>query len=770
MHSILSTKQIFHVIICLLAFSVHAKSQPTGQIKGLVYDSQTMGPLPGATIIYGKDRGTATDENGFYQFVAESSNIVVRIQYIGYNPAQRELFIPAGDTIILNIGLEPHVTEIEQVVVSAGRVEQRISDLTVSLSLIRPAVISSSHITDVSELMNKVSGVEVLDGQASIRGGSGFSYGAGSRVMVLVDGLPMLSADAGGVKWQSLPMENLSQIEIIKGASSVLYGSSALNGIINFRTAPATKAGETRFFAESGIFGSPRQKDWIWWDSPRVFSNLSFSHLKKYGNTDVGIGTFMQLDNGYRKLNEDKLGRANLRVLHYNQQLEGLSYGIVISGYMNKKQDFILWENAHTGALKQNVSTAQILHGSTLALDPSISYSQKGRFNHDLRSRILLSDNTFPDGGQNNSNTRSMHSEYQLRFRASEAVAVNAGLSQYFSSIQSAFYGDHHASNSAVYAQTDINPFERLKLVAGLRLEQNTLNGEKDHIAPLFRAGINYRAFDITFLRASYGQGYRYPSIAEKHAATTLGAVSIIPNPDIGSESGWNSELGVKQGLRFGDFEGLVDLSLFYSQNSDLIEYVFGFYQNPKTEEYGFGFKATNIEHSRVYGLELEFMITSRSGPINHSITGGYVYMYPVEFNPYTRRNTNTHLKFRRKHAMNLNFTSGFQRFEFGLHFYAKSRILNIDDVFLNPLTREEILPGFYDYWISNNRGYIVMDTSIAYNINQRYKLSFIVKNMTNTEYMGRPGDIQPHRNISLRISGKLGTTSSGNLHPARHL
>ncbi|MCK7529809.1 MAG: hypothetical protein MZV63_01490 [Marinilabiliales bacterium] len=55
----------------------------------------------------------------------------------------------------------------------------------------------AAHITDAQELITKTPGIEVLDGQASIRGGSGFSYGVGSRVLALIDGLPMMSADAG---------------------------------------------------------------------------------------------------------------------------------------------------------------------------------------------------------------------------------------------------------------------------------------------------------------------------------------------------------------------------------------------------------------------------------------------------------------------------------------------------------------------------------------------------------------------------------------------
>jgi outer membrane receptor protein involved in Fe transport len=87
---------------------------------------------------------------------------------------------------------------------------------------------------------------------------------------------------------------------------------------------------------------------------------------------------------------------------------------------------------------------------------------------------------------------------------------------------------------------------------------------------------------------------------------------------------------------------------------------------------------------------------------------------------------------------------------------YARSKTLNIDDVFLNPKTRDEILPGFYDYWLENNTAYFVMDGNIGYRLTNALKVSVALKNITNTEYMGRPGDIQPHSNLSLRLSGRF--------------
>ena len=83
------------------------------------------------------------------------------------------------------LSLETESQLISQIVVSADRMEQKESELTVSMDVIRPDLIAHSHITDAQELITKTPGIEVLDGQASIRGGSGYSYGVGSRVLAL---------------------------------------------------------------------------------------------------------------------------------------------------------------------------------------------------------------------------------------------------------------------------------------------------------------------------------------------------------------------------------------------------------------------------------------------------------------------------------------------------------------------------------------------------------------------------------------------------------
>ena len=731
-------------------------AETEGIIKGKVVDRNTGIPLAGVYVIYGKNLGTTTDQNGLYLIENVSGRLNITFQFLGYESVTKEVSLKNNETVGLDVELEMRISEIDQIVVSANKTEQKIGELTVSMDVIKDSFISGNHITDPQEIINKTTGIEVIDGQASVRGGSGFSYGAGSRVLALVDGLPMVSADAGNIKWQFLPLENLSKIEIIKGASSVLYGSSAMNGVINFRTADASNTPVTNFYTETGIYGKPDNRERIWWDTPRVFASASFSHLQKFGKTDVGISANLLDDEGYRRLNGEKLGRLTLKLKHFNQKLAGLTYGLNINSGYTKKRDFVLWENAGAGALKQQETATVVLHGTYLAIDPYVTLKKGDIYRHDLRMRFQSTLNRFPESEKTNSDAYSVFAEYQYWRKLTGFMDLTAGVTQNFSLVRSNMYNDHNGFNVAGFAQFEISPFNRVKAVAGVRVEQNALDGIYDRIVPVFRAGLNWQVANYSFLRLSFGQGYRYPSVAEKHASTTLGSVSIFPNPDIMPESGWSTEAGIKQGIMIGRISGQADFSVFMSQNSNMIEYYLSFYTDPVSGLTSTGFKATNIEQSRVYGGELELIAGGSIGKVYTTFTGGYTYIYPVEFNQSTQKNTGEYLKYRRKHSGKASVRASWKKIESELSFYARSKILRIDSFFLNQETGEAILPGFPEYWKTHNTGYCLVDGTFGYKLTSKYTLSLAVKNLTNTEFMARPGDIQPQRNYSLRFSGNF--------------
>ena len=111
-----------------------------------------------------------------------------------------------------------------------------------------------------------------------------------------------------------------------------------------------------------------------------------------------------------------------------------------------------------------------------------------------------------------------------------------------------------------MYLQLEQKLWEKLDLTAGLRaeyFEQDGRQGDsqfyfKDSTAklpvyPIFRAGIHYEPVKGTHLRTSYGQGIRYPSVAERYTVTNVGALNIFPNSNLTPEKGWAAELGIKQ-------------------------------------------------------------------------------------------------------------------------------------------------------------------------------------------------------------------------------
>jgi len=733
----------------ILAFFALANLHSQVIVTGRVLDAATGEPMAGVYVIYRKNTATSTGIDGKYQFSPDTGRIHVTWQFIGYIAHKEDIIVHGGKNELPDIRLETETTALAQVIVSADRIERKLSDLTVSVDVIKSDFLERNHIAEAQELITKTPGIEVLDGQASIRGGSGFSYGVGSRVLALVDGLPLLSGDAGSIRWQYLPVENISQVEIIKGASSVLYGTSALDGIINFRTSDAGNIPVTSVFNETGLYLSPRNKNWKWWKGPRFSSMLSFSHLSRTGNTDVGLNINLFTDNSYRKYNDESLGKLGLRLKHFSKKFPGLTYGANLTAGLTSKTDFILWKNADN-ALIQDTSSVSSLDGRFISVDPFISMSKPGIYRHDLRMRLQYNENRFPVRPNNDASALSLYSEYQGWFHINDLINITGGAAFTLNSVNSNFFGNHQGINAALFGQAEYSPVERLKIVAGVRAEENILDSKTDRLVPVFRTGINLKLAEFTFFRASFGQGYRFPSIAEKYASTALGSVTIFPNPNVAAESGWSTEAGLRQGIKIGSVTGYADLAVFYSQNKDLIEYIFGLYP------LGLGFMADNVEHSRIYGTELEFSFSRTFGKARVHANGGYTYLYPVEFNAYTGKNTDTWLKYRRKNSAKLSMGVSWKKIESEFSLYLRSKILNIDDVFLSPASRETILPGFYDYWLSHNKSYIVLDISAGYNINRWMTVSLALKNSTNTEYMGRPGDIQAPRSLCVRLSGKF--------------
>lgn len=753
-------KNSIKLILVLIAVTLNATAQQKAVIMGVVRDATTKEMLPGVNVVINKTSGTVTDVNGKYTVDVEPGDIQVEFRFVGYQSVFRSLKVAAADARILNIDLPSESTLLNTVVVSAGKFEQKLEEVTVSMEVIKPTFIENTNAVSMDAALEQVPGVAIIDGQANIRGGSGFSYGAGSRVLMLVDDLPLLAADANDVKWNFLPTENIEQVEVIKGASSALFGSSAMNGVINVRTGYATSKPETNINWFTGWYGDTKREELQWWGNKlQTTSGLNFNHRQKAGQLDIVVGGLVFNEEGYRQGETEQRYRMNGGLRYRSKKIEGLSAGINGNLTFSKGGNFLLWANDSSGAyipqggLADSTTTLSNYETTRTGFDPFLTYIGKKGSSHKLRSRYFKSANR--NDTQQESFATNYYIEYQYQKRFGEWLTFTTGIAESYSDVKSDLYENHTSNNTAIFGQADIK-WWRFNFSLGGRYETNQIDSEDAESIPVIRSGISFKAFEHTHIRASYGEGYRYPSIAEKYVKTRVGDIVIYPNDSIKSETGWTAEIGIKQGFRISGWEGYIDVAHFWSEYKDMMEFTFGRYGEFSDPLFGFGFQSINIGNTRIKGLDIGLVGNGNLGKLPVTLFCGYTYIDPryLEFDsakyvPNSSVDYNI-LKYRYRHLFkgDVEFNPG--KLLFGVSARYNSFMVNVDKIF------EELIDGVGEYRERHDYGDWVFDLRTGYRITEQFRFSVIVKNLFNHEYMGRPADMQPPRSYAFQLSIKL--------------
>ena len=748
----------FFVLLVLSFFTTHIYSQHS-VVYGYVSDSSTNEKLPGVNIVADSIHGVASDALGQYVLDLPEGSHTLIYSFLGYKKLHKTIHLKRNDSLRLDVRLKSSSVLLDMAVISAGKYEQRISDVTVSIDVMKPAFIQSINTVMMDKTLNYIPGLDIMDGQASIRGGSGYSYGAGSRVMLLVDGLPLLAEGTEDIKWNSLPVENIEQVEVLKGASSSLYGSSALNGVINIRTAYPGTEPVTTATLYTGIISRPARKEMAWWwDTNPLFGGVNFMHSRKMGDFDLVVGANALGNSGYRTVNYDEQVRVNVKFRHRPKKVKGFSYGINTNLQWQSMSDFFIWMDADSGAFIQSPQSASPNTGHRFNVDPWVSYYDKHNNKHRLQTRYYDITNDFSDSPERNNDSRSYYGEYQFQKKFKFNMNWIIGAVGKYGETTARLYGDHNSSTVAAYTQFDFRFFSRLSLSLGLRWEYHTLDGSEQESGTVVRTGLNYQAAKSTFIRASFGQGYRFPTIAEKYTAANLGSLKIFPNPDLQSETGWSSEIGIKQGFTIRNWSGFVDVAAYWTEYENMIEFIFGVYK-PDSVEFptldDIGFKSQNIGKARINGIDIGISGSGKAGKLPLTLFAGYTYMNPVDLSSDTLENDI--LKYRYRHSFKADIDLQVWRFSFGLSTIYRSFMERIDEAFEEPIIGNiYIFPGLKEYRQENNTGKVIFDFRASYAFSPATKLALIVKNMFNTEYMGRPGDIGIPLNFTVQLSVKL--------------
>jgi len=828
-------KRIFttSILSFLVLFSV---AQDTGTVKGTIKDKESGETIIGASVVLESDkgRGAATDFDGNFTLILPVGEQKIVITSIGYEAQTIPVTVKKGETATVNVDLGMESKQMEMVVVSAGKFEQKIEDLTVSVSVIKPDLVENRAATTAEDAIEQTPGLTIVDSEPQMRGGSGYSFGAGARVMMLVDDLPILTGDAGRPSWGFIPVENLEQIEVIKGASSVLYGSAALNGIINIRTAYPKDKPKTKINLFTGVYSPPAQEEARWWDKEDVpiFSGLNFFHSRKINKLwDLVIGGNVLLDNGFIGPEpvglpidkfEDGVGligsqveddqgnvidttyreprkefqnrfRGNFNLRKRSAKIPGLAFGVNGNFMYSRSAGTLLWLNSTYGLYRPFAGSITLTKQTTYNIDPFITYSGEGGSRHTFRGRVFHQNNDN-DNNQGNLNY-VFFGEYQYahRFANIKDFTITTGVMGQYSFSEAELYagnesgdGKNNFTNAALYVQLDKKFWDRLTLNGGGRFEYFSVNNRDTIIRPVFRIGANTRLWREGYLRASFGEGFRFPSIAERYIFTTVGGLPIVPNPDIKPERSWAGELGLRQGIKIGKFLGYLDVAGFYQHYTNFVEFNAGEF-DPGNDFLGLAFKSQNTGDARVYGVDASLMGNGQfTDWFGMNVLVGYTYARPESLDPdyvygvdstggeLTQTSTtsllfsnttaedtaafrkNPVLKYRFEHLVNADIELVFtikknHKLAIGATYRYYSFMRSVDRIFYD--VDSFFGWGATEFREQNNKGDHIFDLRASAELTKNIKIAVVMKNVGNRIYALRPLKVNPPRTTQLQLT-----------------
>jgi outer membrane receptor for ferrienterochelin and colicins len=668
--------------------------------------------------------GASSNSLGEYKIEnVPAGNYVIQASMIGYKTYRRNVRVYKD--VVLNMKLNEEIIQQEQIVVTAGKHEQIISELPVSAEIMQGDFLLRNDFTNLRDAIGFVAGVNMVDDQISIRGSSGYSRGAGTRVLVALDGIPIYTGDTGEIIWESIPINQIERIEVIKGAASSLYGSTAVGGVVNVITKRISETPQTYIKTQAGFYDKPAHQEWRWTEDLQTFYGFTAAHSRRFGKLGLSLSLTKLGNEGYRlNGNFDRyLGYLKASV-NIN---ETSSMSLFFNSINQKSGYFIYWKDAVNalvppdGDRDRTVESNRYMTGLTynnlmtddLSLTFNLSY-----YNTEWTDESVSKNEAFAE---------LVRGETQINFQLLHNLILVSGVELTSTKIKSNLFGDPVSFTIGGYAHTDYKISAPLLLSAGARFDYVRLDTLDGAGAAAPKIGLNYKLSDQISFRTSAGFGFRAPSLAEAFTSTIASGISIKPNRDIKPERNFNAEAGVNYRLS----ENIsFDAAFFQNEFFDFIE--------PRlTADAGGSYIIfANVQRARILGTEVNSNFIFNSLQLNLNYT--HLYSRDLE--------ENITLKYRPSHSATLNAVYNFNLFELGTNFRYWSKVdqMDFEVVTLNIVRdgRKRVPVYILDFFAGYNFN----------NIGIPGRLIFNAKNVLNYNYVELIANLAPIRHYSLSM------------------
>jgi outer membrane receptor for ferrienterochelin and colicins len=650
-----------------------ARAQGTGVVYGVVRD--TLGqPIPATVIDIGSGRGDRADVAGRYRLMVAAGTAVVRAGYVGFRAVVDTVTVSAGDSLEHDYRLQTAVVQLQPTILTAAKHSQLLDQSVTSVALVSDTDLAHRAVSTVDEAVNRAPGVLFLNGQVNIRGSSGFVEGLGSRVLLLVDGVPANQGDRGGIDWDMVPLANVDRVEVVKGAGSALYGSAAFGGVVNLITREIPLGFHARVRATAGGYANPPSDVWRFRDYTGGLGGLDATASYGRGSVRGSMTLGGRHSDGYREQDRSDqwettgkaewLPRPDTRITaagswtsHQHQEFPTWCVAGSAVPCNTRGQAFQPFMIDSSGAGGHTRSDKGYL---TATLDRTVS----PRFSWQARGSWLRTH--FTDLNPDNWGVSNrLGGELRGVDRSPGGRVVTIGLEVARGDVTSDIFGDHAQHEAGAYGEAE-QLVGRVRLTAGARIDYLDVDGAgaTEVLSP--RVGIVLPSRVGTW-RASAGRGFRAPTLAERFVSTQAFGFQVIPNPSLHPETAWSFEVGNTAPLASW---GRVDAALFWTEARQLLEPTFVRVVDSVAKDTVQKIQIENVARARLRGLDAALTVT----PLP-ALTTAVAYLL-LDTRDLA---TGTVLAFRPKHLLTVSADYSWRSLSVGGDFRYSSRIERIE-------------------------------------------------------------------------------------------
>ena len=562
-------------------------------------------------------------------------------------------------------------TDLEKIVVTASKIEQENRYSTQNISIVTEEDIYSSGITEVTEVLDLLPSVDIIEYGSNGSTRSVHTRGASSsQVLTLVDGRPVNTPRDGQTDFNHIPLSNIERIEVLRGPASSMYGASAVGGVINIITKSGEEERQTNVLTKLGSF-STKYASLTQGDKDKNLDYFfAYDYLASHGHRDNADYLSNNINTKFGcQLNDDN--RISLSSGYYNSEV-GAPGGLSFVDLDDRQETFNKYVDiTYNGKLREGQDIILKLYHNFDRLEFIEAFEPINKDTHQTKVDAI---------------------DTQVSQTLFEAFRTAVGFNYQDHRLNSSISNKHTYNLKGVNFESEIDLFDKSSLKFGARWDDYSNFGDK--LSP--SASFNFWLFDKLKFHTLLAKSFRAPTFNDLY--WNQPDFGLQGDPSLGPEKAVSYEAGVS-GYFFNRVKA--DATFFRTNFDDLIEW---------TPNNDFTiWSPANINSAAIKGVEFETEFA-----LKEYLKANLNYTYLESENKSTQK----WLIYRPRHLYKMRLTySPIPKYELSLNgIYKTKRFTNSGNT------------AFLER-------HFAMDANFAYKISDSAQFLFELKNVFDRQY-----------------------------------